>query len=147
MTKNPILYAPVDNSQGFWSFASTTFTLNGTSHTLDGGSAIADTGRPGLPSLSPSTHTFDTGTTLMLLPDSAVEQIYGAIPGSKLDSTQGGYVYPANATIPALTFAVGDNFFTSTRRTSGTATPRTASSSVASRAAAPSAFRSLATSS
>ena len=48
----------------------------------------------------------------MLLPDTAVEAIYGQIEGSKLDSTQGGYVYPSTATIPALTFAVGDNFFT-----------------------------------
>ncbi|KAK4704863.1 hypothetical protein P7C70_g1350, partial [Phenoliferia sp. Uapishka_3] len=95
VTNEPILYAPVDNSQGFWSFPSTTFTVNGESQTLDGGSAIAD-----------------TGTTLMLLPDSAVTAIYDAIPGAKLDSSQGGYVYPASATIPSLTFAVGDNFFT-----------------------------------
>ncbi|KAL8292136.1 hypothetical protein RQP46_001602 [Phenoliferia psychrophenolica] len=95
VTSNPILYAAVDNSQGFWSFASSTFTINGESQTLDGGSAIAD-----------------TGTTLMLLPDSAVEAIYKQIDGAKLDSSQGGYVYPSSSTVPALTFAVGDNFFT-----------------------------------
>ncbi|KAL8292177.1 hypothetical protein RQP46_001643 [Phenoliferia psychrophenolica] len=94
VTTNPILYAPIDDSKGFWSFASATFTVNGQSKALDGGSAIAD-----------------TGTTLMLLPDSAVEAIYGQIDGAKLDSNAGGYIYPATSTIPALTFAVGDNFF------------------------------------
>ena len=44
VTSHPILYKPVDNFKGFWLFASTSFTVSGKSHALDGGSAIAETG-------------------------------------------------------------------------------------------------------
>lgn len=38
--------------------------------------------------------------------------VSAAIPGSFLDSTQGGYVFPAGAELPALTFAVGNTQYT-----------------------------------
>ena len=53
----------------------------------------------------------DSGTTLALLSDSVVSAIYDAIPGSKMDSSQGGFVYPENATVPDVEIAVGDNTF------------------------------------
>lgn len=94
ISESQISYTPVDNSQGFWMFPSTTATVNGTAIDLSGNTAIAD-----------------TGTTLALVSDSVVSAIYAAIPGSKMDDTQGGYVYPENATVPDVEFAVGNNMF------------------------------------
>jgi hypothetical protein len=49
---------------------------------------------------------------LCLVDDATVEQIYAAIPGSRLDNSQGGYIYPSNATIPVVQFAVGNQLYT-----------------------------------
>ncbi|KAK7522528.1 aspartic proteinase precursor [Phyllosticta citriasiana] len=91
-------YVDVDSSQGFWQFESTSATVNGKTVTRSGNTAIAD-----------------TGTTLDLIDDSTLEQIYAAIPGSKYDTTQRGYVYPSDTSVdklPVVTFAVGDKQFT-----------------------------------
>ena len=59
VTSQPMKYTPVDNSQGFWQVPSTSDTVNGTTHERSGHTTI-----------------LDTGTTLMLIEDSAVEAIY-----------------------------------------------------------------------
>ncbi|WPH01249.1 aspergillopepsin-1 [Acrodontium crateriforme] len=90
------VYAPVDSSNGFWEFASTSSQVNGQSVSIPNGTAIAD-----------------TGTTLGLVDTATVKAIYAAIPGSKYDSTQQGYVYPSSVTVdqlPVVKLAVGDNF-------------------------------------
>jgi hypothetical protein len=93
-TGNQIAYADVDNSQGFWTFQSTSATVNGKTINRSGNTAIAD-----------------TGTTLALVDDATVKAIYDAIPGSKYDSSQQGYTFPSNTSadkLPTITFAVGD---------------------------------------
>lgn len=90
-------YTPVDNSQGFWSFQSTSATVAGKTIQRTGNTAIAD-----------------TGTTLALVDDATCQAIYAAIPGGKYDSTQQGYVFPTSTTadqLPVVTFAVGDKQF------------------------------------
>jgi len=90
-------YTPVDNSQGFWSFASASYSINGTVTQVAGNTAIAD-----------------TGTTLALVSDAVCAAIYKAIPGAKYDSTQQGYIFPANTTeanLPDVAFAVGSKLF------------------------------------
>jgi hypothetical protein len=90
-------YAPVDNSQGFWQFASASYSINGKTTAVAGNTAIAD-----------------TGTTLALVSDAVVKAIYAAIPGSKYDSSQQGYVFPTSVTaaqLPTVSFAVGNNLF------------------------------------
>ena len=92
-----IAYTPIDNSQGFWMFNSTSATVNGTTVDQSGNTAIAD-----------------TGTTLALVADATCEAIYKAIPGAKYDSTQQGWVFPSSTTadqLPVVTFAVGDKQF------------------------------------
>jgi hypothetical protein len=92
-----IQYTPVDNSQGFWQFDSASATVNGQTIDRSGNTAIAD-----------------TGTTLALVDDQTVQAIYNAIPGSKYDSTQQGYVFPSDTTadqLPTVTFAVGNTQF------------------------------------
>ena len=90
-------YTPVDNSQGFWSFSSTSATVNGKTVDQSGNTAIAD-----------------TGTTLALVSDATCKAIYDAIPGSTYDSSQQGYTFPSSTTadqLPVVTFAVGDKQF------------------------------------
>ncbi|EKG09093.1 Peptidase A1 [Macrophomina phaseolina MS6] len=90
-------YVDIDNSQGFWQFESASASVNGKTIARSGNTAIAD-----------------TGTTLALLDDQTVEAIYAAIPGSKYDSTNQGYVFPSSTTadqLPTVTFAVGGKQF------------------------------------
>jgi len=90
-------YTPVDSSQGFWQFASTSAAVNGKTIARAGNTAIAD-----------------TGTTLALVDDATCKAIYAAIPGSKYDSTQQGWTFPTNTTadkLPVVTFAVGGQQF------------------------------------
>ena len=81
MTPNPITYTPVDkyvemgichastladsvcvdSSQGFWQVPSATWTLNGETKERSGNTTI-----------------LDTGTTLLLVADDVVDEIYGA---------------------------------------------------------------------
>lgn len=92
-----IHYTPVDNSQGFWMFNSTSATVNGQTVDRSGNTAIAD-----------------TGTTLALVDDNTCQAIYNSIPGAKYDSTSQGYIYPASTTVdqlPIVTFDVGGQQF------------------------------------
>ena len=90
-------YTPIDNSQGFWMFDSTSAVVAGQTIQRSGNTAIAD-----------------TGTTLCLVDDSTCQAIYKAIPGGTYDSSQQGYVFPASTTadqLPVISFAVGDQQF------------------------------------
>ena len=90
-------YTPVDNSQGFWMFDSTSAVVAGKTVQRSGNTAIAD-----------------TGTTLALIDDTTCKAIYDAIPGGKYDSTQQGYIFPASTTadqLPVVSFAVGGQQF------------------------------------
>ena len=63
-----INYVDVNDSQGFWQFASTCAAVNGKTINRSGNTAIAD-----------------TGTTLALVDDKTCKAIYGAIPGANQD--------------------------------------------------------------
>jgi hypothetical protein len=87
-------YADVDSSKGFWEIQSTSATING--ETVD---------------RSGNTSIMDTGTTLCLVDDKLVEAVYKAIPGSKYDDNNQGYVFPANTSVdqlPDVKLAIGD---------------------------------------
>lgn len=91
-------YTPVDNSQGFWMFSSASFSINGTTTTQSGNTAIAD-----------------TGTTLALVSDEMCKAIYAAIPGSSYNNDQQGYIFPTATTadqLPVVKVAVGKTLFT-----------------------------------
>ena len=93
-----INYTPVDSSNGFWQFPSTSTVVNGTTTTLTGNTAIAD-----------------TGTTLAMIDSASCTAIYNAIPGATYDNTQQGYVFPANTTaaqLPVVQFAIGNALVT-----------------------------------
>lgn len=92
-----IAYTPVDNSQGFWMYQSPSMTVNGKSFATSGNTAI-----------------LDTGTTLSLVSDEVLQNIYSQISGAKYDNTQQGWLIPTAdvASRPAVTFAIGDTQFT-----------------------------------
>ena len=92
-----IYYTPVDNSQGFWAFDSTSATVNGKTIARSGNTAIAD-----------------TGTTLALVDDDTCQAIYDAIEGAVYDDENQGWIYPSNTPadkLPVISFAVGDKQF------------------------------------
>ncbi|KAF8691597.1 Eukaryotic aspartyl protease, partial [Rhizoctonia solani] len=59
-----------------------------------------------------NTAIIDTGTTLILMDDRTVENLYSQISGAKLDRTLGGYIFPTDACVPKLAFSIGKWLFT-----------------------------------
>jgi Eukaryotic aspartyl protease len=92
-----IHYTPVDDSQGFWMFGSTSATVNGETISLQGNKAIAD-----------------TGTTLIMASQQLCEAIYNQIEGAQLSNEAGGYIFPASVPtdqLPSVTVDVGGKQF------------------------------------
>ncbi|KAI0101732.1 secreted aspartic proteinase precursor [Nemania sp. FL0031] len=85
-----ITYVPVDTTDGFWTFTMTGWAAaNGTYRT------------------SNFTGIADTGTTLGIFPDPAVQEYYNSFKGASMDDTVGGYIFPCNSTPPAFTVGIG----------------------------------------
>ncbi|KAH7390241.1 putative endothiapepsin [Cadophora sp. MPI-SDFR-AT-0126] len=89
-----IQYASVDSSNGFWEFPSTSYKVGTTTHTSSGFTGIAD-----------------TGTTLLLAGDTAVDTYYASVSGAKYSSSQGGYIFPCSATLPSFSFRIGSSAY------------------------------------
>jgi len=89
-----ITYADVDSSGGFWEFPSTSYKVGSTTKSMSGYTGIAD-----------------TGTTLVLMGDAAVDAYYAKVSGAEYDDDQGGYVFPCSATLPTLSFRVGTSAY------------------------------------
>jgi hypothetical protein len=90
-------YTPVDNSQSFWMFDSASASINGRVVRRSGNTAIAD-----------------TGTTLALIDDAVLEQIYAAIPGAMRSIRQQGWIFPKDTpakSLPTVSFAVGEKLY------------------------------------
>lgn len=82
---------PVDNSHGFWEFASNTAIVNNQT-TQIAGTAIAD-----------------TGTTLMLVGNDLLDAYWGQVEGAITDKQAGGVIYPCETQLPDLQIAAGDS--------------------------------------
>lgn len=90
-----ISYASVDSSNGFWEFSSNNYKVGSTTHSMSGTTGIAD-----------------TGTTLILMTDSVVDEYYSSVSGASYDSTQGGYTFDCDTTLPTLSFQLGSAYAT-----------------------------------
>jgi hypothetical protein len=78
-----ITYTNVDNSQGFWQFSFSGYSI-GTGSTVSSSiNGIAD-----------------TGTTLLYLPTAVVRAYYAKVSGATNSATYGGYVFSCSATLP-----------------------------------------------
>ncbi|ESZ98352.1 aspartate protease [Sclerotinia borealis F-4128] len=85
-----ITYAPVNSGNGFWEFPSTSYKVGATTHSASGFTGVAD-----------------TGTTLLLMSDSANMAYYSQVSGAEYSSTYGGYVFPCSAKLPTLSIRIG----------------------------------------
>ncbi|KAI0690857.1 acid protease [Cytidiella melzeri] len=94
VTSHHLHYTDVDNSQGFWQVESQSYTVNG---------HLTERRR--------NTAILDTGTSLLLVDDDVLKEIYDEIDGAVYDDQEGGWKYPSNARIPEVSFAVGDYLF------------------------------------
>jgi hypothetical protein len=83
-----VAYAAVSSSGGFWEFPSTSYKVGSTTHSISGITGIAD-----------------TGTTLILMTDAAVNAYYAQVSGAK--NTADGYTFPCSATLPSLSVRIG----------------------------------------
>lgn len=90
-------YAPIDNSQGLWQFASMTAKIGDREIERTDNTAVAD-----------------TGSTLALIEDAVCDAIYAAIPGGRYAEEIQSYIFPTNTPVdqlPVVSFAVGDQLF------------------------------------
>ncbi|KLJ05640.1 hypothetical protein EMPG_09350 [Blastomyces silverae] len=93
-----ITYTPV-HDDGFWSISTTGYAVgNSTSNTS-----------------TPIKGFLDTGTTMMLLPESIINDYYSQVPGStKISGLENaflnGWMFPCNATIPPFSLIIEKNY-------------------------------------
>nr|POE72398.1 penicillopepsin-1 [Quercus suber] len=85
-------FAPVDDSNGYWQFDSTSFTVGGTHHDCT--------------TCSPS--IADTGTSLILVDTHVAETYYAQVSGAHYSDEQAGYIYDCNSVLPDFGVAIGD---------------------------------------
>ncbi|PYI25023.1 aspartic protease pep1 [Aspergillus japonicus CBS 114.51] len=84
-----LTYANVDDSQGFWQFTASGYSVGSASHSSSF-SAIAD-----------------TGTTLILLDDSIVSTYYSSVRGASYSYNYGGYVFACSTSLPDFSVKIG----------------------------------------
>ena len=88
--RGEIKYTPVDASEGFWQFPSTSYKIgNQATQKYKGNDGIAD-----------------SGSSLMTLDPQIVTAYYANVKGVKQDSS--GYTFPCNTQLPDFTIALGD---------------------------------------
>ncbi|KAK3394645.1 aspartic peptidase domain-containing protein [Podospora didyma] len=86
----PISFVDVNKTSGFWQFEADGFSVGNGEAITNRHKAIAD-----------------TGTTLLLLPNSIVENYYRRVLSARYSMTDGGYVFSCNETLPDLTLNIG----------------------------------------
>ncbi|KAL5117962.1 Aspartic protease snp2 [Pleosporales sp. CAS-2024a] len=84
-----LTYTSVDNSQGFWGFTASGYSVGSGSTTSSSIQGIAD-----------------TGTTLVYVPSAVVSAYYAQVSGAKNSNSAGGYVFPCTATLPNFSITV-----------------------------------------
>lgn len=85
-----ITYVPVNSANGFWEFTGNGYAVGSSSFVSTSIDAIAD-----------------TGTTLLLVPQSVVTAYYRQVKGARNNFQQGGYTFPCSATLPSITLGIG----------------------------------------
>ncbi|KAJ4316289.1 hypothetical protein N0V84_007934 [Fusarium piperis] len=83
-------YVPIDSSRGWWQFTSSGYAV--------GTDKIGRTSINGIA---------DTGTTLLLLPDSVNKAYYAKVSGSSFNSNIHAYTFGCSTQLPTFSFAVG----------------------------------------
>ncbi|KAH9927330.1 acid protease [Fomitopsis serialis] len=94
VTRHPVVYHHVNSSRGFWEVASTAYVVDNRPYKSRDNTAI-----------------IDTGTTLCLVHDDAVERIYHRINGARYSNSRGGWIYPNHERLPDVEFAIGHTMY------------------------------------
>ncbi|KAG5919819.1 hypothetical protein E4U42_006419 [Claviceps africana] len=87
----PVVYSPVNNTQGYWTWTSTGYAF--------GSGPFRE---------EPIENIADTGNSLLMLPGKIADRYYRKVPGSRYEMLQGGYIFPCAEQLPDFTFGVGD---------------------------------------
>ncbi|KAI1422924.1 secreted aspartic proteinase precursor [Xylaria sp. FL1777] len=90
-----ISYVNVNSSDGFWMFDMSGYGVGNSTFKPAQFQGIAD-----------------TGTTLVMLPAKVVKDYYATVSGAKLDSFQGGYVFPCQVKLPNFVLGIGEGKIT-----------------------------------
>jgi len=90
----PLSYVQIDNSQGFWQFPSTRYTLSGQEQQN--------------PNANPA--IADTGTSLMLVDDAVATAYWSQVQGAQNNQNAGGYIFPCDTTLPDFGVGIGDTY-------------------------------------
>ncbi|KAK4216041.1 hypothetical protein QBC37DRAFT_106610 [Rhypophila decipiens] len=95
----PLSFIEVNSTAGFWQFEVDGFTL---------GSSSSNSTNLTAPQVSaPHDAIADTGTTLLMLPQSITSAYYAAVPSAQESLETGGWVFYCNETLPDLTLNIG----------------------------------------
>lgn len=89
-----IKYVDVDTSEGFWTVLHKGFNVAGENLKYEFS--------------SPKEVIVDTGTTILFLPDQAVDTYFDKVPGANYSYTEYGYLVPCDKTPPDLTVELTD---------------------------------------
>jgi len=89
-----IKYVSVTSANGFWEFTGAGYAVGSGKFKSASIDAIAD-----------------TGTTLLLMDDSIVSAYYAKVSGARYDSSQAGYTFSCDATLPSFTLGIGSGKF------------------------------------
>lgn len=87
-----IQYSYVDKSSIYWKFVATGYRIGTSTATY---------------TTLPYTAIADTGTTLLLLPDSIVQAYWSKVAGAAYDSSWAAILFPCSRTLPDFTFGIG----------------------------------------
>lgn len=82
-------FVSVNATQGFWQFAASGFAVGSGAPQNLAHQAIAD-----------------TGTTLMLMPDSIIEAYYKQVPSAQNNAQVGGFVFDCSEKLPSFTAVI-----------------------------------------
>ncbi|KAL7929654.1 putative aspartate protease [Trichoderma chlorosporum] len=95
VASGPLVYTPVDNSQGFWGFTATGYSIGGGRLNGNQISGIAD-----------------TGTTLLLLDDDIVNNYYNNVQSAQNNDQAQGIVFDCSESLPSFSFGINGQTIT-----------------------------------
>ncbi|KIX05418.1 uncharacterized protein Z518_06290 [Rhinocladiella mackenziei CBS 650.93] len=90
-----ITYTKIDSSQGWWNITTTGYQV--------GSDIVRDVAMTGI---------VDTGTTLLIVDHSVVDDYWSNVEGAQYDTAQGGYVFPCASPLPDFALRIENHLAT-----------------------------------
>ena len=83
-------YVPINAANGFWEFNAGSYSVGGAAPSGTVGDSIAD-----------------TGTSLLLVPNSVANNYYKQVKGASYSYSAGGYIFPCSSALKAFGITIG----------------------------------------